>query len=303
MKDLDRVNEEKLFPMAEGSQTRGHRFKVIGRSTRDDMRKNFFYPNEWFILAANRDEYYSRPAKPADFWANNGNILSGLDMEKGKEGGTWLGMSKKGKFSALTNYLEPISNLNTRGRGHLVANFLPEEEDALTYLKKIASEGDMYNGFNLITADFNTKGDMMCYYGNKSGQEPKTLEPGIYGLCNSLLETPWQKLVHGKKLFTDVVKQCCELPPENLVQELIDVMTNEECQLPATDIEEQGQDFIRPILKEVSALFVRASAYGTRTTTIILVDAKGHVTFTERTMLCPDVNQWKVSSYQFELET
>ncbi|GCC28717.1 transport and Golgi organization protein 2 homolog isoform X1 [Chiloscyllium punctatum] len=256
-----------------------------------------------FILAANRDEYYSRPTKPADFWENDCNILSGLDMEKGKEGGTWLGISKKGKFAALTNYLQPINSLNALGRGYLVADFLTEEADGLTYLKKVSSEGHLYNGFNLITAEFNnTKGDTMCYYGNKSGQEPKTLEPGIYGLSNSLLETPWKKLVYGKKLFTDTVKQCNELSQESLVEELINMLNNEEFQLPAPDIEEQGQDFIRPMLKEISALFVRTSSYGTRTNTVILVDAKGHVTFTERTMLNPDANQWKVSSFQFELE-
>ncbi|XP_038665017.1 transport and Golgi organization protein 2 homolog isoform X2 [Scyliorhinus canicula] len=216
-----------------------------------------------FILAANRDEYYSRPSKPADFWGNNSEILS----------------------------------------GHLVTNFLTEDVDGLTYLKKVSSEGHLYNGFNLITADFNnTKGDTMCYYGSKSGQEPKTLEPGIYGLSNSLLETPWKKLVLGKKLFTDTIKQSKELSPENLMQELITVLNNDEFQMPATDIEEQGQDFVRPFLKELSALFVRTSSYGTRTNTVILVDAKGHVNFTERTMLCPDANQWKVSSFQFELE-
>ncbi|XP_060699413.1 transport and Golgi organization protein 2 homolog isoform X1 [Hemiscyllium ocellatum] len=255
------------------------------------------------ILAANRDEDYSRPTKPADFWETDCNILSGLDMEKGKEGGTWLGISKKGRFAALTNYLQPINSLNALGRGHLVANFLTEEADGLTYLKKVSSEGHLYNGFNLITAEFNnTKEDTMCYYGNKSGQEPKTLEPGIYGLSNSLLETPWKKLVYGKKLFTDTIKQCNELSSESLVEELIKMLNNEEFQLPAPDIEEQGQDFIRPILKEISALFVRTSSYGTRTNTVILVDAKGHVTFTERTMLNPDANQWKVSSFQFELE-
>ncbi|XP_038664579.1 transport and Golgi organization protein 2 homolog isoform X1 [Scyliorhinus canicula] len=256
-----------------------------------------------FILAANRDEYYSRPSKPADFWGNNSEILSGLDMEKGREGGTWLGVNKKGKFAALTNYLQPINRLNALGRGHLVTNFLTEDVDGLTYLKKVSSEGHLYNGFNLITADFNnTKGDTMCYYGSKSGQEPKTLEPGIYGLSNSLLETPWKKLVLGKKLFTDTIKQSKELSPENLMQELITVLNNDEFQMPATDIEEQGQDFVRPFLKELSALFVRTSSYGTRTNTVILVDAKGHVNFTERTMLCPDANQWKVSSFQFELE-
>ncbi|XP_051888325.1 transport and Golgi organization protein 2 homolog [Pristis pectinata] len=256
------------------------------------------------ILAANRDEFYSRPSKPADFWANNGNILSGLDMEKGREGGTWLGISKKGKCAALTNYLQPVINMDALGRGYLVPNFLTQDMDGLTYLKKISLEGHLYNGFNLLTVDFsNTKGDMMCYYGNRSDQEPRVLDPGIYGLCNSLLDTPWKKLVNGKKLFTETIKKSCALSPENLTQELLNMLNNEEYQLPVTDIEEQGQDFIRPILEEFSALFIRTSFYGTRTNTVILVDAKGHVTFTERCLLKPDTNQWKVSSYQFELET
>ncbi|XP_055511423.1 transport and Golgi organization protein 2 homolog [Leucoraja erinacea] len=257
-----------------------------------------------FILAANRDEYYARPTKPADFWENNRNILSGLDLEKGKEGGTWLGISRKGKCAALTNYLQPNTNIDALGRGHLVSDFLTEDLDGLTYLKKISLEGHAYNGFNLLTVDFsNTKADMMCYYGNKGDQEPRALDPGIYGLCNSLLDTSWQKLVNGKKLFTEAINKSCGLPPENLVNELMNVINNEEFQLPATDIEQQGQDYIRPILKEFSALFVRTSLYGTRSNTVILVDAKGHVTFTERCLLKPETNQWKVSSYQFEFET
>ncbi|XP_072096955.1 transport and Golgi organization protein 2 homolog isoform X1 [Mobula birostris] len=255
------------------------------------------------ILAANRDEFYSRPSKPAEFWTNNCNILSGLDMEKGKEGGTWLGMSKKGKCAALTNYLQSSSNMEGLGRGFLVPNFLTQDIDGLSYLKKISLQGHLYNGFNLLTADFSsTKGDMMCYYGNKSHEEPRVLDPGIYGLCNSLLETPWKKLVHGKKLFTETIQKNCSLSPKNLTEELLNVMTNEEIQLPAADIEEQGQDFIRPILKEFSALFIRTPIYGTRTSTIILVDAEGHVTFTERCLLEPGTSQWKLSSYQFDLE-
>ncbi|PNJ05938.1 TANGO2 isoform 20 [Pongo abelii] len=68
------------------------------------------------ILAANRDEFYSRPSKLADFWGNNNEILSGLDMEEGKEGGTWLGISTRGKLAALTNYLQPQLDWQARGR-------------------------------------------------------------------------------------------------------------------------------------------------------------------------------------------
>ncbi|PNJ05936.1 TANGO2 isoform 14 [Pongo abelii] len=79
------------------------------------------------ILAANRDEFYSRPSKLADFWGNNNEILSGLDMEEGKEGGTWLGISTRGKLAALTNYLQPQLDWQARGRGGPISVFLGEE--------------------------------------------------------------------------------------------------------------------------------------------------------------------------------
>ncbi|XP_028904909.1 transport and Golgi organization protein 2 homolog isoform X3 [Ornithorhynchus anatinus] len=105
------------------------------------------------ILAANRDEYYHRPARRADFWGSDSEILSGLDMEEGKQGGTWLGISKKGKMAALTNYLQPQLAQDAKGRGELVTNFLTSDLDSLSYLKKVSSEGHLYNGFNLIAAD------------------------------------------------------------------------------------------------------------------------------------------------------
>ncbi|XP_025947682.1 transport and Golgi organization protein 2 homolog isoform X4 [Apteryx rowi] len=109
------------------------------------------------ILAANRDEFYLRPSKSADFWDGSNEILSGLDMEEGKEGGTWLGISKKGKMAALTNYMQPKIDKNAKGRGALVTNFLTSSDlDSYSYLKKVSVEGHLYNGFNLIAADLKT---------------------------------------------------------------------------------------------------------------------------------------------------
>uniref|UniRef100_A0A8B9YDK0 Transport and Golgi organization protein 2 homolog n=1 Tax=Bos mutus grunniens TaxID=30521 RepID=A0A8B9YDK0_BOSMU len=131
------------------------------------------------ILAANRDEFYHRPARAADFWGSNNEVLSGLDMEEGKEGGTWLGISTRGKLAALTNYLQPWLNHNARGRGELVAQFLTSDMDSLSYLKKVSAEGHLYNGFNLIAADLSAeKGDVICYYGNRGEREPVVLAPG-----------------------------------------------------------------------------------------------------------------------------
>ncbi|KAM9329665.1 transport and Golgi organization protein 2 homolog [Gastrophryne carolinensis] len=254
------------------------------------------------ILAANRDEYYHRPAKPADFWGTNHEILSGLDMEPGKEGGTWLGITKRGKFSALTNYLQPKIDLNAKGRGSLVSNYLKSDLDSFSYMKLISEEGQLYNPFNLLAAEFhNTKEDLIYYYGSKAGTPPVKLNPGLYGLSCSLLDTPWKKLQHGKSLFAEILKRSQDIAKEDLVQELIKMMNNQEPQIPDPAIEQQGKDFIIPIFNSYCAVCVRSPGYGTRTNTIILVDKQGHVTFTERTMLNGDVTQWKTSTYQFML--
>ncbi|KAM9099417.1 transport and Golgi organization protein 2 homolog isoform 1-T1 [Sarcophilus harrisii] len=256
------------------------------------------------ILAANRDEFYHRPSKLADFWGSNNEILSGLDMEEGKEGGSWLGISKKGKLAALTNYMQPKLDKGAKGRGELVTHFLTTEVDSFSYLKKISSEAHLYNGFNLIAADLNTtKGDIFCYYGNRGEQEPIVLTPGVYGLSNSLLETPWKKLQYGKQLFVDVIDQSQDLSREDLIGELLKVMNNEECQLPDPAIEDQGKDYILPILNKYAAVCVRCPGYGTRTNTIVLIDAEGNVTFTERSMIDEDINQWKTNTYHFQLQS
>ncbi|XP_014017057.1 transport and Golgi organization protein 2 homolog isoform X2 [Salmo salar] len=253
------------------------------------------------ILAANRDEFYNRPTKAADFWVSNSEILSGLDLEEGKEGGSWLGINKRGKLAALTNYLEGRPNPDAQGRGFLVSNFLTDQsQDSYSYLKRVSSERHLYNGFNLLTAEFKAKEDTMCYYGNRGNTEPIHLNPGIYGLSNSLLETPWRKLQHGKRLFTSVVNQ--PLPCDGLVQDLLNVLNNEELNTPDPAQESQGEGYSSPMLRVLSSVCVRSPHYGTRTNTIILIDSSGNVTFTERTMLNCDISQWSTSSFQFKLK-
>ncbi|KAM3867910.1 transport and Golgi organization protein 2 homolog [Diretmus argenteus] len=253
------------------------------------------------ILAANRDEFYNRPSKAADFWATNGEILSGLDLEHGKEGGSWLGISKRGKLAAITNYMEKAMP-DAQGRGFLVSNYLMDKDlDSYSYLKKVSLEGNLYNGFNLITADFKAKEDIVCYYGNRGNPEPIRLKPGIYSLSNSLLDTPWRKLQHGKRLFTSVVNnqtQSCD----GLVHELLNVLNNEELNTPDPTLESQGESYSKSMLQALSAVCVRSPHYGTRTNTIILIDAAGNVTFIERTMLNSDVTHWSTSSFQFKLQ-
>ncbi|KAK2902461.1 hypothetical protein Q8A73_012207 [Channa argus] len=254
------------------------------------------------ILAANRDEVYSRPSKAADFWGTNSDILSGLDLEFGKEGGSWLGINKRGKLAAVTNYMEGRLNPDAQGRGFLVSNYLIDKDlDSYAYLKKVSAEGQLYNGFNIITAEFKAKQDIVCYYGNRGSPEPIRLNPGIYGLSNSLLDTPWKKLLKGKQHFTSVVNNQ-SLSSDGLVQELLGILNNEDLNSPDPLQEMQGDGFSKPMIQALSAVCVRSSHYGTRTNTIILIDAEDNVTFTERTMLDEDPTKWSVSSFQFKLQ-
>ncbi|XP_076850765.1 transport and Golgi organization protein 2 homolog [Brachyhypopomus gauderio] len=252
------------------------------------------------VLAANRDELYNRPSKAADFWGNDKEILSGLDLEERKEGGSWLGVSRRGKLAALTNYMEGWTNPDARGRGFLVSNFLTDNLDSFSYLRKVASEGHLYNGFNLLTADFRANEDTVCYYGNKGSPEPIRLKAGIYALSNSLLETPWRKLEHGKRLFTSVVSKT--LPPEGLVQELQQVLNNTELHTPDPMQESQGVGYSKAMLQALSAVCVRSPGYGTRTNTVILIDSEDNVSFTERNMLNCDITRWSTTSFHFRLQ-
>ncbi|XP_072289453.1 transport and Golgi organization protein 2 homolog isoform X2 [Eucyclogobius newberryi] len=255
------------------------------------------------ILAANRDEVYSRPSKAAHFWGTNNEILSGLDQESGKEGGSWMGINKWGKLSAITNYMENPPNPDAQGRGFLVSNYLTENNgDSYSYLKKVSADGHLYNGFNLLTAEFRAQQTTMCYYGNRGSAEPVHLKPGIYGLSNSLLDTPWKKLHQGKRHFTDVVSDQ-SLSCNGLVEELLNVLKNEELNAPDPVQELQGDGYSKTMIKALSAVCVRSPHYGTRTNTIILIDAEGNVSFTERTMLNCDTTKWSTNSFQFKIQS
>ncbi|XP_016898299.1 transport and Golgi organization protein 2 homolog isoform X2 [Cynoglossus semilaevis] len=254
------------------------------------------------ILAANRDEFYSRPSKTADFWGPDNEILSGQDLENGKEGGSWLGISRRGKLAAITNYMERQQKPDAPGRGFLVSNYLTDKDvDSYSYMKKLSADGPQYNGFNLITADFRAREDVLCYYGNRGVPEPVHLKSGVYGLSNSLLDTPWRKLLQGKRHFTSVVNDGT-LSCDGLVQELLTVLNNEELNTPDPEQESHGHWYSKTMIQALSAVCVRSPDYGTRTNTIILVDADGNVTFTERTMQNCDTSEWITSSYQFKLD-
>ncbi len=225
------------------------------------------HPKYKLILAANRDEFYDRPTASAHFWNSKSNILAGKDL---KEGGTWLGINKDGRIAAITNYRDPKNiKLNAPSRGFLVKEFLSKNISNDEFTEGLKISGNKYNGFNLI---FGTIDDLR-YYSNQINKVVK-LQSGIYGLSNHLLNTPWPKVEKVKNYLAQ------NLNGEINIEELLELLSNEhqfdDDQLPDTGV---GIELER----KLSPIFIKSDKYGTRSSTIILVDYDGNVNFTERT--------------------
>jgi uncharacterized protein with NRDE domain len=226
------------------------------------------HPLYRLILAANRDEFFSRPTTPAVFWEDASQILAGRDL---KEGGTWLGLTRSGRIAAITNYRDPRSERkDAPSRGGLVSGFLHRFMPVEVYLAFLNREGTAYNGFNLIFGNMKR----LCWFSNHSSS-PRFLEPGIHGLSNHLLDTPWPKVSRGIEALEFLVAKGKPVQPEALFAILADRAVAPDGLLPDTGVGIELERLLSPI-------FISAPAYGTRSSTIILIDREERVTFIER---------------------
>ncbi len=220
------------------------------------------------VLAANRDEFYERPSAPVEFWEDAPEILAGRDL---KEGGGWLGVTRAGRIAALTNYRDPASlKANAPSRGALVSGYLRGSEAPDRYLAGLAEAANRYNGFNLLAGDFSS-----LYYFSNRGAARQKLEPGIHGMSNSLLDVPWPKVLQGKKKLEAIVAGKGRPTTERLFNILSDRAVPPDDQLPDTGV---GLEWERVL----SSLFIQSPTYGTRSSTVLLVDKNGKTTFAER---------------------
>jgi uncharacterized protein with NRDE domain len=216
------------------------------------------------VVAANRDEHYSRPAAAAGFWADYPDIYAGRDLEKG---GTWMGINTNGRFAAITNYREGLSGpAAPRSRGELVSGFLISNATAPDFFSKAAQSANDYNPFSMIAGNL----DALSFYSNRSnGVTPIT--PGMHGLSNHLLDTPWPKVVTG----TAAVAATRDLDDPDAISAMLFAMLAEhksaqDLELPDTGISRQRE-------RELSPPFISGEHYGTRTSTVLLVHASGDV--------------------------
>ncbi len=139
-------------------------------------------PDFPLIVAANRDEFHARPAEPARFWRDHASILAGRDLEAG---GTWMGVSRSGRFAAVTNYRGGRDANARESRGALATGFLSSDLSSKAFLDKTETGKNSYSGFNLLVADR----DELWWMSNRNGG-PRRLDAGIYGLGNLLLDSP-----------------------------------------------------------------------------------------------------------------
>lgn len=242
-------------------------------------------PSYRFTLAANRDEFYNRPTAPMQAWEDHPHVFAGRDLA---QGGTWLGITKTGRFAAVTNYRDPSQPKGKYSRGHLVSDFLTGNESTEEYLRVLESRAADYTGFNLLIGDFSNGNSEMFYFSNRA-KEIQNLSSGTYGLSNHLLETPWPKIKLGKELFSDIIDTNFS------ANDLFNIMQNDK-QARDEDLPDTGIGYERE--KAISPMFIKTDIYGTRCISVITIDRSGNVVFAEKSL---PINTEETLTAEFKL--
>ena len=230
------------------------------------------HPAYRLILAANRDEFFNRPTAPMAFWDDAPNLLAGRDLEAG---GTWMGTSRLnqtgGRLAAITNFREIKYKMpDALSRGYLVSDFLKGTDTAAVYAEDIRSRASEYSGFNLIVFD----GADLIFFSNRENII-HAVKPGIYGLCNHLLDTPWPKVQKGKQVLKPVFESG-EPDMDEIFHILSDQSRSPDHLLPDTGV---GLDWERML----SPIFVTSPIYGTRSSSVVMIKKNGEIMIAERT--------------------
>ena len=224
-----------------------------------------YHPDYRLILAANRDEFYHRPTRPMQYWPDQPQLLAGQDLE---QGGTWLGLTRHGRFSALTNHRDGRrAQQGICSRGNLPLAFLLGDDSSEDFIRKTST--DDFDGFNQLIDD----GQQLCYLSNRS----TSLQPvpaGIHGISNAVLDTPWPKL-QARKAALKTGIDSGKFNSEALIQLMADRETFPDNQLPDTGINIELE-------RMLSSSFIRSENYGTRATTALLIKHNGEAEVVEQ---------------------
>ena len=231
--------------------------------------------NETFplVVAANRDEFHARPTDPAQFWPEHPGLLAGRDLQAG---GTWMGIHRNGRFAAITNFRDPAQTRPApRSRGELPTRFLLGEPGPEAYLAELEPSAGDYAGFNLLLGE----GEELWYFSNSgalTSRQATRLSPGIYGLSNALLDTPWPKVVLGKQAMERALASAS--PDHDQLAAVV-----QDRQLASREhLDTQGLNGDMDQL--LSAQFIVNPSYGTRATTTCWRDSGGRYHWREQSV-------------------
>ena len=229
---------------------------------------NKFIEDYKLVFAANRDEFYNRSTDQAEFWNEYPDLLAGKDLQAG---GTWLGITKQGKFAAITNFRDLKNHRNDApSRGNLTVDFLINDISPEEYYNKLKPSLNNFNGFNLLIGNV----DQLCYFSNKT-EDIQKLEPGIHGISNSILDTPWPKVEKSKHQLQRLIEYK-KIHPWEILNILDDTSPAKDEELPDTGVGIELERVLSPI-------FIKSEKYGTRSSTIVTVDKQNNVRFVEKT--------------------
>jgi uncharacterized protein with NRDE domain len=245
------------------------------------------HPRYRLVLAGNRDEFHARPASALGWWLEQPQVLGGRDQQAG---GAWLGASRTGRIGVVTNFRDPDATPRSAApsRGELVPGYLTASDPPAGFLAALAGRAAEYAGFNLLLAD--SAG--LHYYSNSTTEPPRELTGGVYALSNHRLDTPWPKVERTRAAFRTLIEDGAELVPNALFALLAD-------RRPSEDFTPTDDRLPAGLEQAISAPFVLHERYGTRCSSVVLVEHGGRTIVAER-RFDPRGAQTGASRFEFQ---
>ena len=236
------------------------------------------------LIAGNRDEFHARPTQDARWWPDQPNVLGGRDLQAG---GTWLAVHRNGRFATVTNFRDAEPSVgNSSSRGELVTGFLLSDHAPIDYVAAV--DGERYGGFNLLVGDDRE----LAYLSNRNG-DGRLLPPGIYGVANATLDTPWAKVERSKSQLNTIIEA------DNVNQTTLLRLLDDRKPARVKEVDASRLPFDKA--HALTAPFVVLPDYGTRSSTVVIGDIGGHVTLTEKRFM-PDGRPSGQSDYRFLID-